>query len=170
MKSDHYPVTTHLQKKQKTPPLDGGGKEPGAEGGGTVAFWSRFSHIFPRRKRERRSFAGGECTQLFITGKASFLGFQEMQKIGRRIQLRANQFAPPSVAGELLQLCIPIFAARLSGKSGYKEPKVGFTPSDIGIEISSRKNKRFFCLRAPSLSRGKNRVSPNPIFWHCDLI
>ncbi len=82
LKSDHYPVTTHLKKKPKPPPLDGGGKEPGAEGGGTVAFWSRFSHIFPRRKRERRSFAGaGNAPNFFLRERLVF-GFREMQKIG----------------------------------------------------------------------------------------
>ncbi len=168
MKSDHYPVTTHLQKKQKPPPLDGGGKEPGAEGGGTVAFWSRFSHIFPRRKRERRSFAGGECTQLFFTGKASFRFPGNAED--RRIQLRANQFAPPS-GWKAAATLHSDFAARLSGKSRYKEPKVGFTPSDIGIEISSCKNKRFFFAYVRRVHLvGKIGFPPNPILLHCDLI
>ncbi len=85
MKSDHYPVTTHLQKKPKPPPLDGGGKEPGAEGEAPLLSGRDFPHFPTGEKRTER---GGDLLRaenapnFFFTGKASFLGFREMQKIG----------------------------------------------------------------------------------------
>ncbi len=82
MKSDHYPVTTHLKKKPKPPPLDGGGKEPAGRRGEAPLLFGRDFPTFSHGGKENGDLLrAGNAPNFFLRERLVF-GFREMQKIG----------------------------------------------------------------------------------------